>query len=239
MNPDCPVCGGTGWLIRRDPEKGELAQRCACLQEDTLHRRAEKAGIPPRFLHVDLKSYMPQKEHESQQQVFTAIERFVRDYPAVPDNKGLLLLGSVGLGKTRLLCGIGNALLKKSNQLSLAYIDWNDLIREMGSGESAQNRSFSDINTLVQRLVGVDVLLFDELGASRVSPWVHDYIYYIINKRYNHQKMILGASNFLDRPGERLTETLSQRLGERIRSRLYEMTQAMELTGVDYRRQYG
>ena len=81
----------------------------------------------------------------------------------------------------------------------MAYIDWNDLTREMRSGEDTSNRDFSNIGQLIQRLAMVELLLFDELGASRPSPWVEDNIYYLINRRYNDNRITLFASNFFDK----------------------------------------
>ena len=47
-------------------------------------------------------------------------------------------------------------------------------------------------------MLTVELLLFDELGASRPSPWVEDNIYYLINRRYNDNRVTVFASNFFD-----------------------------------------
>jgi DNA replication protein DnaC len=82
----------------------------------------------------------------------------------VKDQKGLLIQGPVGVGKTRLLCSIANALIKKFKTIDVYYIDWNDLVREMRSGESHATRDFFSINELMNKLIAADLLLFDELG---------------------------------------------------------------------------
>jgi DNA replication protein DnaC len=88
-------------------------------------------------------------------------------------------------------------------------------------------------------LITVDLLLFDEMGASRPSPWVEDNIYYVINKRYNGSRITVFASNFFDQNTKPDEETLAQRIGERIRSRLYEMADSVDIRGLDYREQNG
>ena len=65
---------------------------------------------------------------------------------------------------------------------------------------------------------------------------------YIINKRYNEKKITIITSNFIpsDKAGKRSNseeDTLEERIGERLVSRLYEMCRVIEIKGKDYRRQ--
>jgi len=208
----------------------EIARPCQCRQNDVRMLKVDHANIPLRFVGTELKSYFPDKENPSQARAKKASAKFVADYPAV--SVGLLFHGSTGVGKTRLLCCIGNQLIKEKG-CEVIYIDWNDLAREMKSGEDAASRDFATISQLIQRLARVELLLFDELGASRPSPWVEDNIYYLINRRYNDNRVTLFASNFFDSE-----ETLSERIGARIRSRLFEMASSVEIKGADYRHKY-
>jgi DNA replication protein DnaC len=135
------------------------------------------------------------------------------------------------------MCSIANELFKKFKTIDIYYIDWNELVREMKSGEDHSSRDFFSINQLMSRLISADLLLFDELGGSKSSEWVQDNIYHMFNKRYNNKKLTVCASNYLEKSLNE-QETLAQRIGVRIRSRLYEMTEAFEIKGNDYRRQY-
>lgn len=229
----CAICNGTGWIIKN--RKGEeYASRCKCRVGDLAMSKGLTANIPQRFLGAEVKDYRPDSQNPSQNRAKKTVEKFIQDYPAV--EKGLLLQGSIGLGKTRLLCSIGFELIKKKH-IDVYYIDWNDLVREMRTGEDHASRDFQAINQLINRLIGVELLLFDELGASKVSPWVHDNIYYVINKRYNQRKVTVCATNFYDDPSDG-KESLESRVGDRIRSRLYEMTKTIEIGGNDFRLNY-
>jgi DNA replication protein DnaC len=229
----CDTCNGTGWVVR-ERNGQEFASRCKCQVEDLALKKGELANIPQRFLGAEVKHYRPDAQDPSQKRVKNIVEKFIQDYPAV--EKGLLIQGSIGLGKTRLLCSIGFELIKNKH-IDVYYIDWNDLVREMRTGEDHGSRDFQAINRLISRLINVELLLFDELGASKVSPWVHDNIYFVINKRYNQRKVTVCATNFYDDSSEG-KESLEQRIGDRIRSRLYEMTKTVEIRGNDFRLNY-
>jgi DNA replication protein DnaC len=78
--------------------------------------------------------------------------------------------------------------------------------------------------------------VLDELGASKPTEWVKDTMTHIINKRYNDRKVTIFTSNYLDTKVTPNDETLTERVGARLRSRLHEMCKMIVLTGDDYRR---
>lgn len=236
--PVCSKCKDTGWkpVTRGDDRK--FVVRCQCQANDIFLTRSDLANIPPRFQGFDLRGYLPQESNPSQKKAVKTARDFIDDFPAVKDEKGLLFQGPVGVGKTRLICSIANELLKRIPTLDVYYIDWNDLVKELRSGEDHSSRDFGEIEKLMSRLIEVDILFFDELGATRLSEWAQNKVYHLINKRYNYKKLTVCATNFQDNSVNN-RETLTQRVGDRIRSRLYEMTDASEIKGSDYRRTYG
>lgn len=230
----CGLCNDTGWVMVLQEER-EIARKCECTIKKSTDQRMNHANIPMRFqgtsLFATIDGYKTNEDNPSQGVAKIKAQKFIKDYPAL--DKGLLFQGRTGLGKTTYLCGIGCDLIKKG--VDVFYMDWNDLVREMRTGEGHATRDFSTIHFLVSRLAEVELLLFDELGASKVSTWVDDNIYYLFNRRYNDNKLTICATNYLDKPID-AQESLSQRIGERIRSRLYEMTEAIEIKGNDFRR---
>ena len=93
------------------------------------------------------------------------------------------------------------------------------------------------------------MLLLDDLGAHRVTDWVEDTITSIISYRYNNRKATIFTTNFADpdyggvpsgserQAGISFRAQLEQRIGERARSRLFEMCKIVTLWGVsDYRK---
>ncbi len=105
---------------------------------------------------------------------------------------------------------------------------------------------------VIEPVLKAEVLLIDDVGACKPSPWALDTFGHILNKRYNDNRVTLLTTNYLDRgeaesaasrmpSGEKLTapreDTLVDRLGQRVRSRLYEMCRTVEIFAPDYRRE--
>jgi len=80
-----------------------------------------------------------------------------------------------------------------------------------------------------------DVLVLDELGASKPTEWVRDTMTQIINTRYNNRRTTIFTSNYLDEPLTPGDESLIDRVGMRLRSRLHEMCKMVVIQGDDYR----
>ncbi len=232
---NCKICNDSGWeKVEKDGK--EFLRRCKCQKFSTFIKRCETANIPPRFIGSELKGLILKKNNSNLAQVIKNMKKFVSDYPGVDD--GILLQGNTGVGKTRILCSIGSEIIKKSPLFDLFYIDWNDMVREMKSGESHNFRDFFLINETINRMSNTNLLIIDELGASIPSQWVSDNIYYILNYRYNRKKITLFATNYFDETSDG-SPTLRERVGDRVRSRIYEMAKPNQLYGIDYRQGEG
>jgi len=90
----CSRCYGTGMEVV--PDKG--ARRCECRKQDDRAKLFEAAHIPCRYLGCSLANYCPAHGNGSQLQAFNYAFKLVDEYPAV--DRGLLLMGTVGVGKT-------------------------------------------------------------------------------------------------------------------------------------------
>ena len=96
------------------------------------------------------------------------------------------------------------------------------------------------------------MLLLDDLGAHRVSDWVEDTVTSVITSRCNQRKPLIATTNLIDpemgyvtyeRSGSGKVDyrtTLSERIGGRARSRLFEMCRVIKMPLVeDYRLRSG
>jgi DNA replication protein DnaC len=221
----CPRCAGSGW----EPIEGMgSVRRCTCLDSVRVERLLAEARIPKRYEHCDLESYMP--NDPSQKRAKADVARFLEKYPLI--DVGLLFLGNCGVGKTHLAVSLLKQIILEKHDFGLFY-DFRDLLREIQASWNSVAQA-SELEVL-RPVLSADVLILDELGANKPTEWVRDTIAHIINCRYNDKKLTIFTSNYPDaaeRPGE---ETLTDRIGARLRSRLYEMCKVIEIKGKDFR----
>ena len=153
-------------------------------------------------------------------------------YPAV--DAGLLLLGPSGRGKTHLACAILSELVPTKGVTGL-YVDFSDLLMKIQT--CFRPDADASKESILTPYAEAELLVLDELGASKPHPWVLDVLYNLLNTRYNRKKITIATSNFEDETdgaGER--EKLEDRIGYRMRSRLYEMCLLVPLRGSDFRK---
>lgn len=224
----CPFCYGTGMEI----EPGKGARRCRCRAPILKRELIEAARIPSRYERCALSNYYPAKGNSSQLMALSFAHQLVRDYPAV--DRGLLLMGSVGTGKTHLSVGCLQAMMKKS--VHCLFYEFGSLLKEIQTSYNPVSQSSE--HEVLAAVFEAEVLVLDELGASKTTDWVCDTVRQIISTRYNDRKLTIFTTNYLDERCEARDETLEDRIGVRLRSRLYEMCRTVVVTGDDYRRNF-
>lgn len=136
----------------------------------------------------------------------------------------LLLLGVTGVGKTHEAYGAMRELA-----VSGVYAQWQTTTAA-DLYAAIRPRHGVDSETEFRRYRDARLLLVDDLGAERKpTEFTEEINFRLINHRYEHHLPTLMTSNM--RPKE-----LSERLGDRVTSRLVEMCQRVPMEGHDKRR---
>lgn len=254
---DCPKCGGTGWRTEETiGAKGVVraAVLCDCAGADRAERLLERARIPKRYQHCDFENFESDNDYESQpkgrpwnsslQRAKIEVQGFAANYPAGTD-RGLLLMGPCGAGKTHLAVAAMKELLKRGHHA--LFYDYRELLKEIQASYNPASQT-AEMEVL-EPVLTTEVLLLDDLGASKPSDWALETVGLILNSRYNEQRATIVTTNYLDRDasapvmmpsGQRapkMEDALADRVGQRIRSRLYEMCHTVSIDAPDYRKE--
>ena len=221
----CPRCNGTGW-VPQAPGSYDV-DACSCQEGSRRVQRIAAARVPRRYHHCSLDAFTTSSAAPLVRAKHDVSEFADAWTPGRKDGKGLLLIGPCGSGKTHLAVAVLLGIIDRKKPGKLLFSNFQDLIQEIqASFDSDEVPSKSEI---LRPLLEADLLVLDELGSQKPSMFVHDILYYVINTRYNDARTTIFTTNYAD--------DLQERIGERLRSRLYEMTDEIRLTGVrDFRK---
>ncbi len=226
----CPygVCDGSGWIVDEDASE---ARACEC-RERIVERARSKgvaASLPKRFRGVsfDRPPVSDMARDPNTRHAVAEIREFSEQIGERLDSgAGLWLQGTTGTGKTTLAMLVSKAALDAGRTAAIYSLpQLLARIRRTFDGEAGEDSYFTFFN----RLISVDLLHLDDLGAENRTEWVLEQLYSIIDRRYSDQRSIVVTTN-LEEP------ELYEQLGERIVSRLTEICgDPLVLRGADRR----
>lgn len=240
---NCPECNGTGWkIVEREEISG--AAKCNCVDPDRTERVISSAGIPPLYSNASFDNFLLPREnpiaYQELTQVYLAVRGYAREFPGTK-KPGILLMGEPGTGKTHLAVAAFRAVLAKGFEGT--FFDYQNLLDRIRSGyDEASNSSDKEA---YRGAMETDILLLDDLGAHRVTDWVEDTVTSIITHRCNNRKPLIATTNLIDGDAGYATHektsagkidyrtTLTERIGPRARSRLFEMCRVVKMPLVE------
>ena len=239
----CTICEGTGLVRALDAQKNWVSRACTCQAAERERRRITAARIPIRYKDCTLDTFEIYHEADrSLSDALTTARRFVEEYPVGTAGKGLLFVGSMGVGKTHLAVGVLQRLVRERGVKGL-FCDYRELLKNI------QNSYNPEVKTteleLLQPVFAAEVLVLDDLGAQKPNEWVQDTVALILNTRYNDRQTTIITTNYADLPAaagvlsdpERAARepSLGDRIGDRMLSRLAEMCIRIRMSGKDCR----
>ncbi len=244
MFDPCPICEGSGLQVTTRPDGSRVAADCVCRVSRRGARQFEAARIPERYRDCTLDNFVVNLNgaNRSLNEALLLARGFIDSHSWTTDGNGLLFTGSIGVGKTHLATGILQALITTRGVRGL-FVDYRDLLKRV---QDSYSRSVESTERQVLRpILEAEVLVLDELGAARRTDWVWDTVEHILNTRYNDCRTTIITTNYDNAPSAGAgfgtsqsaarTETLGDRIGDRMRSRLQEMCRVVDMRGDDYR----
>ncbi len=243
----CPLCDGMGMRLveRKGAPKGaaRAAEPCECQHERKVQLLLERAAIPNRYAGCSFENFRYDRSDAALAHGVGVARRFTDIYPASKEGVGLLFTGSVGTGKTHLATAVLRKLVLEKGVRGL-FCDYQELLKQITNSynAAAKTTEFEVLRPIFQ----AEILLLDELGGYRTTEWASDTVANILNTRYNSRRVTIITTNFAVEPESRTAEgsaamsamrqdTLADRIGERMQSRLKQMCITIKMTGPDYR----
>lgn len=230
----CPDCEGTGFVAHQDDNGYRAMRPCSCRALQRRVKLFNEAQVPALFAGCSLDTFRPSNERLGD--AHAAAMEMTRGF-ALGEKRGLLLMGPVGVGKTHLAVAMVRKLTLELG-ISCRFLDFLQLLQDLKLSFDKRGGTAD----LLEPLSDVDVLVIDDLGKGRGSDWEGDVLDDLVSRRYNSGGTTIATSNFRDRKPDGgshrntfANETLAQRVGDRIYSRLRAMCQFVEVDGDDYR----
>jgi len=238
---------------------------CDCTAGDRTERLLAKARVPERYRHCDFENFETDNEIENASreqlaawnrslvQAKLVVQRFAAEFPVGDELRlGLLLMGPCGAGKTHLAVAAVKEIVLRGH--SGLFYDYRELLKAIQDSYNTESQS-TEMGVL-EPVLKAEVLVLDDVGSSKPSLWALETVGHILNARYNEKRVTLLTTNFLDtdssaagsappmatprvagmRPPS-VEDSLTDRVGKRIRSRLYEMCRTIEISAPDYRKE--
>lgn len=201
----CPHCA----VERAEKERREAEARAEAEHHRARARCYQSAGLPLRFWERDFEGY---RARTAEQRKALATVRCYAEHFATVAERGicLLLCGGAGTGKTHLAVALAKALLDEGYTVRFAGV--RAILREIRDAwrPDAPDRE----GDVVDRLVGHDLLIVDEVGMQFGSETEKLLLFDVLNGRYENLKPTVLISNL---PVEALPDYLDLRLMDRLR----------------------
>lgn len=244
----CPACDGSGFEYFMDNQGYQYVRKCElCGPLDVRIEAFNGAHLPRKYAYNTAFEDFVRTDERGRpvgnlREVHLKLYEFANGF--TPEDRGFLLHGSVGTGKTHLMATVVRYLTIEKG-IATRFIEFSHLLSSLreqfdkGRGEGA----------ILGPLTHVPVLAIDELGKGRNNEWQAQVIDELISKRYNSGLTTLFTTNYpieeqkpsssdgrADMRSKLTLETLRERVGERIYSRLYEMSDFVEIEAPDFRK---
>ncbi len=227
MTQSCSICGGTGFVKIKEGKGVELCS-CRFSSEDV----SRFLRIPKRFKDASLENF--QERTTSHKNALLKVQAFLAGFDP-EEGRGLTIVGPPGVGKTHLVVAVLKELYLSKRVRGL-FFDTKDLLFTVKSHFDSGKYS-----KILKVVLNVPVLALDDLGSERLSDWQREVISLIITHRYNNLKSTLITTNYpikvKGKSGEdiKVGDSLEERLGPSVVSRLTQMNITIFLKGEDLR----
>lgn len=190
-------------------------------QKNDIERKFSISSLGERFDHSTFEAF---RSRSGAERAVTLSKQYADSFPTY-GGEALLIYGEPGNGKSHLAAAVCHA-LKAKGHIPVFQSVPELLERIRHTFQSGKNKESE--REIMNALLECDLLVLDDIGAEKVSDWVQDVLFRIVDGRYRQKKPIFYTSNL--KPSE-----LRERLGPRICDRVMETSIIVENKASSYR----
>lgn len=209
MPSPCPFCGDTGFVLAAGGEPGaaRTARPCACQSKARQAKREGDSGIPRLYARCSFANF---QAGPGQQAALDAAQEIAASYPV--HEKGLMLHGAAGCGKTHLAVAIAGALIGRGR--AVRFVEYGALLDALRSTYDGG----ANEGEVIAPYVDAPILILDDLGARRMTEWTLDIVTRIVDRRYAHHPdglLVITTNKPLEAVATPLVEAAPEATGGR------------------------
>lgn len=234
VDPNCPTCKGGGHT-RQDlpvghPQFGQATPCPKCFGPALARARTDRldAAIPANLRGKTLDTYPGSRAGLAGCQHFLAQADKPLEEVELP---WLFLHGPRGTGKTCLGCAVAVQLAERGRAETVVF-DTVPLILERIKATYGDDAT-ENTAVVLQTLRTADLVIFDDLGSQRSTPYATETLYSIVDDRYRNRRRTIITSNLsLTKLQERADDNML-----RIVDRITELAQVVHVKEPNLRQQ--
>ncbi|TES48055.1 ATP-binding protein [Shouchella lehensis] len=212
-----PVCE----CVTRKMKEEEI-KRERFVQDKTTKRLFNISTMGEKFASSTFESFIHRSGTEKP---FKAAQKYVNEFEEF-GGTSLGIWGSYGNGKSHIAAAVANELNSKGH--TVVFQTTKDMLDKLKS--TFGDKSNFKYDEVIRALVTCDLLVLDDIGAEKVTEWVEETFFGIIDHRYRKKRPIFYTSNL--KPSE-----LHEKIGGRSVDRLSEMCITIENKATSYRKE--
>ena len=197
-----------GRCLQEESAKGVVKMR-----QERIERFTRASRFPP-----DLSAYTFANFQISPKQARAF--RVAADYELDSTGKGIIFCGPCGVGKTHLALAIANKFFGSRTVMFISCPEFLVTMRDFSN-----SRQVPDLLPIAK---SAELLILDDIGAEKPSEWVREVLFVLIDHRQVYKLPTIFTTNCS-------MSEISQRLGDRIASRIAGMCLCVAVEGDDWR----
>lgn len=197
--PRCEKCGGLGLIMVESDGAYSRYAPCECVRESIRAEMWRNRNVPVVFDDALLDSFnvgfYSAVNRGKAEYALTVARKIVGQYAEMLesfDGRGVYFHSAQkGSGKSMLAAIIVNELVKQG--IRAKFVGMAELLQKIRDGFDPDSSVSSA--SIIETVKAVPVLVLDDIGAERLTEWVEDTVYQILDYRLTNKRLTIFTSN--------------------------------------------